>query len=208
MAGSYADNRPANFGRQINEGVDFNTSYRFDTLEVFNKDLGAIDVNFVGNLRTKNEQHKLPGQPVFDCTGYYGYGGKENCGSAPSAAWRHTLRVVWAVPWSGLAVNGLWRYGGAVKYSGLSSNPVLSTPPTATDAIISRQSAYLPAASLFDLGATIKIGKVSSLRLTINNVLDKDPYLMVNNHGGWYNTQPQMYDVFGRKITIGFSTAL
>jgi outer membrane receptor protein involved in Fe transport len=208
VAGAYADARWANFGSQINEGVDFNTSYRFDTLDVVKKDLGAIDINFVGNLRTKNEQQKLAGQRIFDCTGYYGYGGKENCGSAPNAAWRHTLRIVWAVPWSGLAFNGLWRFSGPVKYAGLSSNPILSTPPTQADGIISRQSSYLPASSLFDIGATMKVGKTASLRLTINNVFDKDPYLMVNNNGGWYNTQPRMYDVFGRKITIGFSATL
>ncbi|WP_055844126.1 TonB-dependent receptor domain-containing protein [Sphingomonas sp. Leaf343] len=203
--GSYADGTPANFGSQINSGIDFNSDYRLITSDLLKHNLGEIALNFSGNLRLKNEQQKVPGTPSFDCTGYFGYGGKENCGSAANPRWRHTVRVVWALPWSNLALNALWRYTGAVRYAGLQSNPILSTPPTIDDIIISPKEAHLPSSSFFDVGATLKVSKSASMRLTINNILDTSPYLMVNNHGGWYNTQPLMYDVFGRRITIGIN---
>lgn len=204
VPGAYADGTAANFGWQINAGVDFNADYRFISQEVLDRDIGEIAINFNGNLRTLNKQQKLAGQLAFDCTGYYGYGGKENCGSAASSAWRHNVRVVWALPWSNLALNALWRYTAGVTYAGLQSNPILSTPPKPDDTIISPREAHIPASSFFDVGATIRVNRSASLRLTINNVFDTDPYLMVNNNGGWYNTQPLMYDVFGRKITLGF----
>ena len=182
-----------NTGRLETSGFDVNANYRFSLDKVGLKDMGRMTISAVGTYLSTYKTTPLPGQPTYDCAGYYG----NTCGT-PNPVWRHKIRATWDTPWWGMGLSAQWRYFGSVTLDGATSNTLIN----------GGGGGYIPSEaktgdySYFDLGATFKVRDNYTLRLGVNNVLDKDPPLIGSDYcptgqcNG--NTFPQVYDALGR----------
>jgi iron complex outermembrane receptor protein len=195
-----------NNGSLLERGVDVDLSYSFDI-----GSLGKIRTALVGTYINKYEVEPIANTPssAYDCVGLYG----ATCSSFGTGAgipvfrWRNTLRTTWSTPWSGLDVSLAWRYFSAVKTELLSGNPNLKARNGGTIANggISSTDAFISSFSYFDLTAAMKLGDKVTLRLGVNNILDKDPPIIGGTTlpgppAGNGNTFPQAYDSLGRFI--------
>jgi outer membrane receptor protein involved in Fe transport len=121
--------------------------------------------------------------------------------------WRNTLRTTWQAPWSGLDVTLSWRYFSPVKLETLSPNTNIAAAAGCTIATgcISNTDAFISSYSYFDLTAAIKVADKVTLRLGVNNILDKQPPVIGATNLpappiGNGNTMPQVSDSLGRYI--------
>jgi iron complex outermembrane receptor protein len=183
-----------NIGELRTSGVDFDASYDLDI-----GGAGRLGFNFVGTWVESLETVPQPGVK-YDCTGLYG----SVCG-VPAPEWRHKFDTTWRTPWAGVDVTLSWRYFDEVRRDAESSqgdNPFLSqlsrfTGVKATDTLLGSRS-YI------DLTGSVTLADKYTLRVGVNNLLDKDPPLTGNVtcptgpcNG---NTWPQVYDTLGRQI--------
>ena len=195
-----------NNGSLLERGVDVDLSYSFDI-----GSLGKIRTALVGTYINRYDVEPIANTPgsAYDCAGLYG----TTCSSfltgagIPVFRWRNTLRTTWSTPWSGLDVSLAWRYFSPVKTEQLSSNPNLAAANGGTIANggISSTDAFVSSYSYFDLTAAMKLGDKVTLRLGVNNILDKDPPIigastLPGPPAGNGNTFPQAYDSLGRFI--------
>jgi outer membrane receptor protein involved in Fe transport len=105
----------------------------------------------------------------------------------------------------GLDASLNWRHIGALKSEQLSPNPQLAT---GTAYPIDSQ---VPAYDYFDMDVGFDLGKHVSLRLGVDNILDKQPPLvgfslnplLVNG-----NMLAPMYDTYGRYLFVSLSAKL
>jgi iron complex outermembrane recepter protein len=198
----YVTDSLANVGQLEEKGIDVDLSYAYDMGAA-----GKLRTNFVGTWLNNYTVTPISSSPSsgFNCAGYYGL----QCSSftagagAPVFRWRNTLRVTWSTPWQGIDVSAAWRYFSAVALESLSGNPNLQ-PAGATIANggISNTDSRIPSFSYLDLTASVKLADKISLRLGVNNLLDKSPPVigLTNLPGtsGNGNTFPQVYDSLGR----------
>jgi iron complex outermembrane receptor protein len=183
-----------NIGEIHTSGIDFDASYAFDVGAA-----GRLGFDFVGTWVKALETTPQAGVS-YDCVGLYG----SVCG-VPAPEWRHKLDTTWRTPWAGVDVTLSWRYFNEVKRdaeSSASDNPYLSflgqfTGVRPTDSVLGSRS-YL------DVTGAVTLADKVTLRLGVNNLLDKDPPLTGNLtcptgpcNG---NTFPQVYDTLGRQI--------
>src|SRR5208283_4284834 len=102
------------------------------------KDAGSLHFNMIGTLLNSLVDQPVAGGLNYNCAGLYG----DTCSgipfSAPSAKWRHKLRVTWDSPWD-FSLSLDWRYFGAVSLDQNTSNPLLVGTYDAADA---RLAAY------------------------------------------------------------------
>jgi outer membrane receptor protein involved in Fe transport len=193
----------SNNGSLQTKGIDIELSYAFDMGRY-----GKLRTSMVG---TKTNSYYIVPQQThpetgYDCSGYYG----NNCGS-PNFKWRHTLNATWMTPWHGTDVTVSWRYFGKTDVDQLSSNPNLSVDGSANPAAcefapglkcISNTDAHIKAWNYIDLTGSVQVNDHVTMRLGINNVLDKDPPIIgtSNLSGGNGNTFPSIYDSLGRYV--------
>jgi outer membrane receptor protein involved in Fe transport len=112
----------------------------------------------------------------------------------------------------GADVSLAWRYIGSVKNDYLSSDTTLRAASGQTDAqlisngYVSNTDAYLSSRSYIDLTGSVKLNDVVTMRVGVNNLLDKDPPIFgasncsVGQCNG--NTFPQVYDSLGRYLFV------
>ncbi|WP_088330653.1 TonB-dependent receptor [Lacimicrobium sp. SS2-24] len=170
-----------NIGFLATSGVDIEATYDFSL-----DDMGTLKLGLVGTWLEKLDNEPVPGGTVIECAGYWD---RTSC-LQPSPEWRHNLRATWTTPWDA-SITATWRYlGEAEEYVGAN---VPSGPTT-----FSSQN-YL------DLAATWQAHEHVSLRLGINNVLDREPPLLPNapTGSGNGNTFPGFYDALGRYVFAG-----
>jgi outer membrane receptor protein involved in Fe transport len=197
-----------NTGFLKTKGIDFAANYRFNLADVHLGEHGSVSVNFVGTwLQSLVRQPVPPSVPggggTYDCAGLYG----TTCGT-PAPKWRHTLRVTWNTPWKA-SLSANWRYMSSAGLDFLSSNPILQTAGAgAVDPI----DAKLPATGYLDLAATWTVRDGVTLRLGVNNVMDRDPPIVDTNVFGISsppfgngNTYPNVYDSLGRTFFFGIT---
>jgi iron complex outermembrane recepter protein len=195
-----------NVGGLETKGIDLDLAYAFD--------LGAWGKLHTSLLGTYVGQYEVTpiaslGSTAYNCAGYYG----ANCSNFTSGAgtpvfhYRNTLRTTWMTPWHGLDVTLSWRYFSPVKLEQLSPNSNLAAAAGATIANggISNTDAYISSYSYIDLTASVKVADNVTLRLGVNNILDKDPPVIGATNLpappiGNGNTMPQVYDSLGRYI--------
>jgi iron complex outermembrane recepter protein len=186
-----------------NKSIDVGLAYRWN--------LGSA-----GTLRSRLDGTDLlhllttPGGGVkpYDCAGYYG----PSC-TPITPKWRHRFAMDWDTPVAGLSGGAIWRFFGSGSNTQL--NP--ASPDYVGAATIAKNGpppdARIPSISYLDLHASYS-WKSATLRVGVNNVLDKDPpFLDTINSGGnsiyaESNTFPSVYDMAGRyvfaNLTIDF----
>ncbi len=181
----------ANVGVISTKDVDVKSHYSFNM-----NAMGKLAFDLEGSYVINNITTPIPGAPSYDCAGLWG----PTCGN-PLPKWRHIFTTDWATPWAGLDLTMRWRYFGATNVETGSGSPDLYYPPTNYPGF-NRISNY----SYIDLSAAMAVGHGVSVRLGVNNVLDKDPPTVLSGNcaagpcNG--NTFSQTYDVLGRYIYL------
>ncbi|MES2336893.1 MAG: TonB-dependent receptor [Pseudomonadota bacterium] len=162
--------------------------------------LGRIDLSFNGSLATKVGNQDAPELADRNCVGYYG----QFCGeSLPK--WSHGLRTTYTTSNDVFNLSFNWRHTAPTTITFNVEDPVATGIPfTAAD----RRTTYggIEAYDYFDLSAAVNIAKRFSLRLAVNNLLDKDPPLLPNSRNvlGLLRANTVMrYDLLGRQIVAG-----
>jgi iron complex outermembrane receptor protein len=179
-----------NTGQLSTSGLDIGASYSVPT------GVGRFSVDMLGTWLNDLTTQPLPGQASYDCKGLFG----GTCGQ-PSPEWRHQARFTWTSSDDKGAISLNWRYIGATKLSYNTTDPSL----TGDTYIINSR---LPVANYFDLAATAAVMKQLTLRVGVNNLLDRDPPAIaqgVLSSFGNGNTYPGIYDVAGRSFFVGLS---
>jgi outer membrane receptor protein involved in Fe transport len=184
-----------NAGYLQTSGIDFTATASQQLGDIFGGNLGRLDINFSGTRTSKYEVQVLPGAPVYRCDGYFGV----TCGQ-PIPHWRHRMLVTWTSPQGGFSLGGTWRYIGPSENDKSSSAPYLTGTYFAYDA-------RLGATSYFDLSAAVNVAKSFTLRVGVNNLLDRDPPLTASaastgqtSNGAFF---AGMYDGLGRYMFAG-----
>lgn len=180
-----------NIGEISTSGIDFDVSYAFDI-----GGGGRLGFDFVATMLDSLEF--TPQQGVtYDCAGLYG-----SVCLVPAPEWRHKFDTTWRTPWAGIDVTLSWRYFDEVKRDAEDSNEFLSFLGRVDG--VQPTDSRLGSRSYFDLTSSMTLADRYTLRLGVNNLLDKDPPLNGSTScptgpcNG--NTWPQMYDALGRQI--------
>jgi len=201
----YVTDALANVGKLEERGIDLDVAYTLDMGAP-----GKLHLGLTGTYLDEYIVTPLAASPStsYNCAGLYG----TTCSSVSSGAgtpvfhWRHTLRTTWSTPWSGVDVSAAWRFFSPAKLEQLSENPNIGAAAGATIANgkISNTDAFLPSMSYLDLTGSVKLSDKVTLRVGVNNVLDRNPPVIGSTNlpgtSGNGNTFPQVYDSLGRFI--------
>jgi iron complex outermembrane recepter protein len=192
----YVEDPLLNLGYLWTRGVDLGAHYRQDLGW-----LGHMDFSLAGTYTASSITEPYPGSGFYDCAGYYG----ATCGN-PLPKWRHVFSDTWATPIQGLDFMARWRHLNSTKIDVSNSSPLLAG---AVNPLI----ANLGSRDYLDLMAMYAWSKGITVRLGVNNVLDKDPPILPTTTAiasAFFNgnTYPQVYDTLGRylflNVTIDF----
>ena len=179
------------------EGVDIDTDYSFD--------LGAngtLGVRFIGTYRLGSDFQALPGDPVYDCAGYYG-GRFGRCGE-PQPEWKHTAFLNYDK--DALGVSLRWRYIGEAEADDVLS---LSDNDASNDLsdIGDFRGSEIEGFSYFDLSANYALSETLILRGGVRNLLDEEPPIQGDSFQEQANTFPATYDALGRRYFVGVTAS-
>jgi iron complex outermembrane receptor protein len=189
--GGYILQNSVNIGAAMTSGIDIQGAFRIP----LSARLGSLSGALNGALLLHAETTPQPGQHTYDCVGLYG-----NTCQTVNPRWRHNLRLNWETNWN-TVVSLQWRFIGSVSLDNNSSDPSLQN---AEFGEFFAYNARLPSMSYIDLTAVWDVRPGISVRLGVNNLLDKDPPLVVTDLSGTGspNTYPT-YDILGRQAFVG-----
>lgn len=194
LGDGYVDNRLANLGGYRIRGLDFSAAYGVPLGR-----FGSASFDFRGSyvLRWIVDNGGLA--KPYDCAGLFG----QPCGIQPR--WKHMVRATWDMP-RRMSVSLQWRQIGGVRLAALDPDFNLTDEVSPANRRLRRQD-------YFDLAAHYRVRDGLELRLGVNNVLDRQPPLVVSNTaagGGPYNanTYPQWYDPLGRYVFASLALAI
>lgn len=182
----YVDNRQANLGGRRVRGIDVGANYLVPLGRA-----GSASFDFRGGYVLKGITDNGGLSTPYDCAGLFG----GPCGIQPR--WKHTARATWEAPHD-TSLSLQWRHIGGVKLAAL--DPSFNR----TDEVSAGHS-MLRAQDYLDVTAARRIGNRFEFRLGVNNLLDRQPPLVVGNTAAGdgpfnNNTYPEWYDVLGRYI--------
>ena len=186
-----------NTGFLRTSGVDVDARYRFG----LNRG-GSLALTMDGTWTAHREISPVPGQPAYDCAGFYG----PTCG-VPTPKWRHNFRTTWETPWN-LLVSLDWRFIGSSTVDINEGSPVFTGVTGGKPDIA---DARIGSVSYFDLSGTATIGKNLVVRFGVTNLFDKDPPIVdnfnlgINSQYGNANTFPSLYSTLGRTLFAGIT---
>jgi outer membrane receptor protein involved in Fe transport len=191
LGSGYVDNRQANLGGLKVRGIDGNASY-FVPLGR----LGSADFEFRGSYVLRWVVGNGGVSTPYDCAGKFG----APCGMQPR--WKHTARATWDLSHR-TSLSLQWRHLGGVKLAALDPGFNLTDQ-------VSPAYTKLRAQDHFDVATVLRVRKALELRIGVNNLLDRQPPLVVSNTAagdGPYNanTYPTWYDPLGRFVFAGLS---
>jgi outer membrane receptor protein involved in Fe transport len=160
--------------------------------------LGAANLQFRGSyvLRWIVDNGGL--SKAYDCAGLFG----SPCAMQPR--WKHTARATWDTRHA-LSFSLGWRRVGGVELAAL--DPKFNMTDN-----VSPGHAKLRPQDYFDVTTIFRARKGVELRLGVNNVLDRQPPLVVGNTAAGDgplngNTYPEWYDPLGRYIFASVALA-
>ncbi|MHB1871011.1 MAG: TonB-dependent receptor domain-containing protein [Steroidobacteraceae bacterium] len=195
----YAIDVLQNIGKLEEKGLDVDVNYELG-LNNYGRLAFALQGTYMLGFYTTTVA-AIP-STRYDCAGYYG----PICGE-PVSKWRHRASVTWMTPWHGLQATATWRYYSAVTLDQLSPNPTLGLingGASIANGQISNTDAHIGSYSYLDLTAAMPVAPGVTVRLGVNNVLDKQPPVIglsdLPSVFGNGNTFPQVYDSLGRYI--------
>jgi len=186
LGNGHVDDRQANIGGLRIRGIDVAGDYLAPVGR-----LGSANLQFRGSYVLKWMVNKGGLSTAYDCAGLFG----DPCGIQPR--WRHSARSTWNTPF-GMSLSVNWRHISSLKLAAL--NPKFNLTSDVSPAY-----ARLRAQDYFDVATAFRIEERFELRVGVNNVLDRQPPLIVRNTaaGGGPangNTYPEWYDPLGRYV--------
>jgi outer membrane receptor protein involved in Fe transport len=194
QTGGYIVQTNVNLGSVRTSGIDTQFAYTLDLPPGF----GNVHFDMNGTWLQHSVTTPVPGGPSYDCAGLFGF----TCQTV-NPRWHHILRTTWNTPWD-VSGSVTWRYIGGVSQDVDTGNPLLANPNYAYD----QYNAHIGSFSWMDLEATWHPTKILTVRAGANNVLDKNPPLLVAETGiiagGNANTS-DTYDMFGRQLFVAFT---
>jgi iron complex outermembrane receptor protein len=191
-----------NTGLLEDKGVDVNLHYTFN-MDSFGKLIFNLQgTDTIANTTQPNTDVPNPATggvmagPSYNCAGFEGV----TCNN-PLPHWRHVFTTDWATPWQGLDLHAQWRFIGATQVDALSQDSLLSSPGRVYPGYD-----HIPTYSYLDLSASVAINSSLSVRVGANNVLDKDPPVILSGNCPTgpcnNNTWVQTYDPSGRFLYV------
>ena len=177
-----------NTGSLKTSGFDLVGSYEFD---IADGNYGSFRLDYMGTILDSLEKVPLPGEPAFECAGFFSPTRAE-CGVS-SPEYRHRMPMTWYTPWSDVSAQLVWRYFGEATQLGTNGDTRIS---------------QLDSVNYFDLNVRATVLDFVDLRIGINNLLDEQPPVSteVGGAGGSFgtgNTFPGVYDALGRFMFVG-----
>ena len=178
-----------NTGSLKTSGFDILGTYEFDLSD---GNWGSFRVDYTATLLDSLEKVPLPGEPAFECAGFFSPTRAE-CGVS-SPEYRHRIPMTWFTPWNNnLSAQLVWRYFGEAKQFGTNGDTRISK---------------LDSVNYFDLSVRATVMEFVDFRLGINNLFDEQPPVSteVGGAGGSFgtgNTFPGVYDALGRFMFAG-----
>ena len=184
LGNGFVDDRQANIGSLTVRGVDGSAAY---STPLANLGSAIFEFRSAYVLRWIVDNGGL--SKPFDCAGLFG----APCGMQPR--WKHTARATWNAPHV-TSLSLQWRRIGRVRLAALDPRFKLTDE-------VSPAYTKVPAQDYFDVTTTFKVHNGIVLRLGINNVLDRQPPLIIGNTAAGdgpfnANTYPEWYDPLGR----------
>ena len=203
---AFTENLPGNVGSVQTRGIEFASTYSHDI-----GSLGSLALNFQGTKLLAYDVNNGLTDP-YDCAGLYGptcsAGGTTSSG-APLPKWRHKARLTYNTPFD-LGLSMQWRYVGSVDAETTVVNATLNPPGTFNF----DPGLHIGAQSYFDLVAVYSLRDAYTMRLGVNNILDKEPPFVTSGNGNRAgsnlcptgpcngNTYPATYDALGRYLFL------
>lgn len=193
-SGGYIVQTNVNLGSVMESGVDMQLAYTQDLPPGF----GNVHFDLNGTWLQHLDTIPVPGGPSYDCAGLFGF----TCQTV-NPRWHHILRTTWNSPWDA-SLSLTWRYLGAVSQDVNTGNPLMANPNYDYD----QYNGHIGSFSWMDLEATWHPTKILTVRAGANNILDRNPPLIVAQTGiiagGNANTS-DAYDMLGRQLFVAFS---
>lgn len=213
--GGYVSDDSINTGYLKTRGVDFQLDYQADTAN-WGLNEGTVSLNLIGTWLGSLINEPVPASPLtaqsashsaYDCAGYFG----DVCG-APAPRWRHKLRLTWSSPFD-VQLSLQWRFMGATKFDGDTTNPLLGGGPGLVQCPGSRISvagfqdcsdARISSYSYFDLSGSWQVRQGVELRAGVNNIFDVEPPILTELVATPFSNGNTItgYDVLGRTIFV------
>lgn len=200
----FTENLPGNVGSVQTKGLEFAATYSYDI-----GSLGNLGLNFQGTRLLAYDVDNGLTAP-YDCAGLYGptcsAGGTTSAG-APLPEWRHKARLTYTTPFD-LGLSLQWRYVGSVDAETTVNNATLA------GANLFDPGLHIGSQSYFDLVAVYTMNDRYTMRVGVNNILDKEPPFVTSGNGGRPgsnlcptgpcngNTYPATYDALGRYLFV------
>jgi outer membrane receptor protein involved in Fe transport len=192
--GGYIVQTNVNLGAVMTSGIDLQLAYTQELPTGF----GNLHFDMNGTWLQHSITTPVPGGPSYDCVGLFGF----TCQTV-NPRWHHILRTTWNTPWD-VSASITWRYIAAVDQDANTGNPLMANPNYDYD----QYNAHIGSFSYMDLEANWRPNKILTLRAGANNVLDRNPPLLVAQTGiiagGNANTS-DVYDMFGRQLFVAFT---
>jgi iron complex outermembrane recepter protein len=194
LGNGHVDNRQVNLGgfkiRGIDSGADYSTGLGR---------AGSASLRFRGSYVLRWVADKGGLSTAYDCVGLFG----DPCGIQPR--WKHTVRASWDTS-RGMVMSLQWRHMAGLRLA--AADPGFGLADDASPA-----NAKLRSQDYFDAATVVRLGRGSVLRLGVNNVLDRQPPLVVGNTAAGEgpfngNTYPQWYDPLGRYLFASLGVEL
>jgi outer membrane receptor protein involved in Fe transport len=194
--GGYIVQTNLNLGSELVSGIDVQFGYQLD----LPPGLGNVRFDMNGTYVQHILSTPVPGGGSYECAGLFG----ATCQTV-NPRWHHIFRTTWSTPWD-ISASATWRFLGSVRQDGDTGNPLLAN--TSAGYTYDAYNAQIGSYSYLDLEVTWHPTKILTLRVGANNVLDKDPPLLVSSTGliasGAANTS-DAYDIFGRQLFASFT---
>lgn len=190
--GGNVNNLTTNTGSLKTSGIEVNGDYR----ATFG-DGWKLRAQFVGVYLDQYVSQPLTGGFSYDCAGYYGL----TCGNpAPRYRFNTNIKIATA---SDIGMTVRYRFLSSVKVDTISPDVDLAVEDAAptNDEKIGNQG-YL------DLLFSLPIKDTATLRIGVNNVLDRDPPIISQASLGGFgngNTFPGTYDTLGRTVFVNLT---
>ena len=193
-SGGYIVQTNKNIGLVDIDGIDVQANYRVRVAEKW----GGLSFSLNGSYLMTAETTPAPGVDKYDCAGLFG----AVCQTV-NPRWHHLMRTSWETPWHNVTLSLNWRYMSAVKLDQNTDNPTLHF---ATLGEFDSFNARIPAFSWLDLVGNWNIRDNISVRVGVNNLMDKNPPLATAEitSGGAANSY-EVYDALGRQLFAAFS---
>jgi iron complex outermembrane recepter protein len=195
----YIEDGTYNLGALHERGIDVTSNYKLDLGFI-----GKLNFDLSGTYTMHFFTTPVPGGGTYDCAGYYGPACGADGGPVPRI--KTVFRINYSSPLPGLDFWAKWRLIGPVKAQNLSQNPLLAAP---VDTGVSGIGTTIPGYNYLDLGASYQVMKQLTVRVGVNNVLDKIPPIVGEYYEGpplWNgNTFPSTYDWGGRYLFAHFT---